>query len=100
MSIKTAIDFLKEKGKFDSYAAMARAAGISRARMQNIRAGLATPNVREEYALADACGMQPVEVIALVETAKDPEQRSFWSKYTQVFRKLLRAKNLTLRMAP
>lgn len=99
MSIKTAIDFLKQKGKFDSYAALARAAGMDRIRMQNMRAGVVTPSVREEFALADACGMQHVEVIALLETAKDPEQKSFWQRYTNVFLKQLRAKSPTARMA-
>ena len=42
MSIKTAIDFLKQKGKFDSYAALARAAGMDKIRMQNMRAGVVT----------------------------------------------------------
>ena len=99
MSIKTAIDFLKQRGKFDSYASLARAAGMDKIRMQNMRAGVVTPSVREEFALADACGMQHVEVIALLETAKDPDQKSFWQRYTNVFRKPLRASNLTFRPA-
>ncbi|CAJ0808806.1 hypothetical protein R77560_04789 [Ralstonia thomasii] len=93
MSIKEAIDFLKQRGRFDSYAALARAAGMDRIRMQNIRAGVASPSVKEEFALAEACGMKPADAVALLEAAKDPESRSFWKKYSEVFRRPLNAPN-------
>lgn len=95
MSVKDAIEFIKQRGGFNSYRALADASGVNLRRIDNAVARGSALTASEEAKLGKAAGMNPVAAIALIEQAYDPATAALW----QVFRKLLRALNPTKGMA-
>lgn len=95
MSVKDAIKFIKQRGGFNSYRALADASGVNLRRIDNAVARGSALTASEEAKLGKAAGMNPVAAIALIEQAYDPATAALW----QVFRKLLRALNPTKGMA-
>ncbi|MGO4158233.1 hypothetical protein [Cupriavidus sp. YAF13] len=95
MSVKEAIEFLKLKGGFNSYRALADAAGIDLRRIDNAVARGSALTATEEIALGTAAGMKPMAAIRLLEAAYDPAREAILAG----FRKLLNAPKLGISMA-
>jgi len=95
MSVKDAIEFIKRKGGFNSYRALADASGVNLRRIDNAVTRNSALTASEEAKLGKAAGMNPVAAIALIEQAYDPATAPLW----QVFRKWLRTMNPTTGMA-
>lgn len=95
MSVKEAIEFLKEKGGFNSYRALAEAAGVNLRRVDNAVCRGSALTATEEIALGKAAGMRPMDAIRLLELAYDPTRESIFAG----FRRLLSAPNSGLSMA-
>lgn len=96
MSVKEAIEFIKLKGGFNSYRALAEAAGVDLRRVDNAVGRGSSLTATEEIALGTAAGMQPMEAIALLETAYDPKRASMFSKFQQLFKRARSAVKLSL----
>ncbi|CAJ0855048.1 hypothetical protein [Ralstonia flatus] len=95
MSVKDAIEFIKQRGGFNSYRALADAAGVNLRRIDNAVARGSALTASEEAKLGKAAGMNPVAAIALLEQAYDPATANLW----KVFRKLLSAAKPRNRLA-
>lgn len=78
------IDVFMQKANFNSVRSLADKSGIERTRMQNIRNGQTRISVEEEVRIAEACGLDPLEVIAAFETEREPDMAYFWSRYADV----------------
>lgn len=76
MSVKEAIEFLKLQGGFNSYKALAEAAGVDLRRIDNAVGRGSALNASEEIALGQAAGMKPMEAIQLLELAYDPAREA------------------------
>jgi len=97
MSVKEAIEFIKLKGGFNSYRALAEAAGVDLRRVDNAVGRGSALTASEEIALGSAAGMQPMDAIRLIETAYDPSRETMYAKMQQLFKRARRA--VTLRLA-
>ncbi|QGS33276.1 hypothetical protein [Cupriavidus metallidurans] len=97
MSVKEAIEFIKLRGGFNSYRALAEAAGVDLRRVDNAVGRGSALTATEEIALGSAAGMKPLEAIKLLETAYNPANESMYSKLQKLFKPARRA--MTLRFA-
>lgn len=86
MATKDVIDFLKDKGGFNSLKDLADAAGIDQTRMKNLRKSHTRISVEEETRLAAACGLPTMAVIALFEADREPEKAGYWKRFSEGFR--------------